>query len=196
MSTSTAGLVLAAGRGSRMGRPKALVVDPDGTPWLTLAIEALRAGGCPTVRVVLGAGAARAATLMRPDPAVETVVASRWREGLSASLDAGLSPDGAFAAADAAVVCLVDLPALPWQAVARVREHAGAGALVQATYGGRRGHPVALGREHWAAVRAQLSGDRGAGAYLRAHGARLVECGDLWDGADVDRGQAGRAPGR
>ena len=32
------GLLLAAGAGSRMGTPKALVVDPDGTPWLVRSV--------------------------------------------------------------------------------------------------------------------------------------------------------------
>ena len=40
MTTST-GLLLAAGAGPRMGRPKALVVDDDGTSWLAGAVAAL-----------------------------------------------------------------------------------------------------------------------------------------------------------
>ena len=52
---TVAGLLLAAGAGTRMGRPKALVVDADGTSWLARGVEALRAGGCDEVAVVLGA---------------------------------------------------------------------------------------------------------------------------------------------
>ena len=33
-----------------------------------------------------------------------------------------------------------------------------------------------------------LSGDRGARAYLVAHGVDEVECSDLWDGVDRDEG--------
>ncbi|GAA1467265.1 nucleotidyltransferase family protein [Microbacterium thalassium] len=61
------------------------------------------------------------------------------------------------------------------------------GALVQALYGGRPGHPVVIGVDHLQRLEAALRGDRGAGAYLAEHGARRIECGDLWSGRDVDR---------
>ena len=48
------------------------------------------------------------------------------------------------------------------------------------------GHPVLLGRDHWAAVAQQAAGDAGARGYLRTHDVALVECGDLATGHDVD----------
>ncbi|MWC00434.1 nucleotidyltransferase family protein, partial [Agromyces sp. MMS17-SY077] len=62
-----------------------------------------------------------------------------------------------------------------------------ASALARATYRGLPGHPVLLGRDHWAPLAAALHGDRGAGPYLVAQGALAVECGDLATGADRDR---------
>ena len=62
----------------------------------------------------------------------------------------------------------------------------GADALARAGFEGRPGHPVLLGRDHWAAVAAEAHGDRGAGPYLRAHAALEVDCADLWAGADLD----------
>jgi len=59
-----AGLVLAAGAGSRFGRPKALVRGSDGAPWLVRAVGVLRAAGCAPVIVVLGAEGAAAAALL------------------------------------------------------------------------------------------------------------------------------------
>jgi CTP:molybdopterin cytidylyltransferase MocA len=59
--------------------------------------------------------------------------------------------------------------------------------LVQAVYRGSPGHPVAIGREHFAPLAASLEGDRGARSYLVMHGVIEVECADLWSGADVDR---------
>ena len=101
------GLLLAAGAGSRMGRPKALVVGDDGTPWLRAALGRLHDGGCRSVTVVLGAAADEAATLVdRAD--VHVVVAADWAEGMSASLRAGLA--SLDPSADAALVTLVDLP--------------------------------------------------------------------------------------
>ena len=64
----------------------------------------------------------------------------------------------------------------------------GPGALVRATYDGQPGHPVLIGRDHWAGV----VGDRRGGP----RGPRLLpdrtsrspcECGDLATGRDLDR---------
>ena len=63
-------------------------------------------------------------------------------------------------------------------------------ALIRTTYDGRPGHPVLLGREHWAGVRAAAVGDRGARDYLAHHALVEVECGDLATGRDVDEPEA------
>jgi len=176
-----AGVVLAAGAGTRAGGPKALRRDADGTPWLHLAVAALRAGGCDPVRVVLGA-AAEDARALAPDE-TDVVVADDWAAGLSASFRAGL----AGLDADAAVVTLVDLHGLPAEAVSRIlATPVVPGTLRRATYAGRPGHPVLLGRDHWAAASASAEGDRGAGRYLKAQEAELVELSGLWDGEDDD----------
>jgi CTP:molybdopterin cytidylyltransferase MocA len=194
------GLLLAAGAGSRMGMPKALVTD-EGGPWLPRGVRTLLDGGCDAVTVVLGAAAdearpllsARAPDLSHGDtpkdgsggqvPEVAVVVAEDWAEGMSASLRAGLGAlDGT--AAEVAVVHLVDLPDVGPDVIRRVV--ASGAALARASYGGVPGHPVLLARPHWAAVAAGARGDQGAREYLRAHGTLLVECGDLATGADVD----------
>lgn len=179
------GLLLAAGAGSRMGTPKALVHDHDGTSWLARAVAALRDGGCDRVTVVLGAAADEARVLLAGQD-VAVVVAGDWAEGMGASLRAGLAAledlDG-----DAAVVTLVDLPDVGADVVRRVAGlGAGRGVLARAAYAGEPGHPVLLGREHWAGVAASATGDRGARAYLGAHQVAVVECGDLATGRDVD----------
>ncbi|WP_424711771.1 nucleotidyltransferase family protein [Microbacterium sp. SLBN-111] len=178
-----AGLVLAAGAGRRFGGPKALARDPDGIPWVEKAVRALRDGGCEPVFVVLGAAADDAAPLVPGEALV--VRAERWAEGVSASLRAGLDAM-ASTAASAIVVVPVDTPELPPAAVARLASRATADALAFAAYGGAPGHPVVIGRTHWAALAAAVGGDVGARPYLRAHGAEAVECGDLWSGRDRD----------
>jgi CTP:molybdopterin cytidylyltransferase MocA len=181
------GLLLAAGGGSRMGRPKALVRDDDGTSWLLRAVAALRDGGCREVVIVLGAMAEEAGQLL--DGAdltdVEVVVADDWAEGMSASLRAGLSAlDTGY---DAALVSLVDLPDVDAVVVARVAASAdGPDVLARAVYDGRPGHPVLLGRDHWPGVIASATGDEGAKGYLAEREPVLVECGDLAAGHDVD----------
>lgn len=168
-----------------MGRPKALVRDADGTAWLQRGVEVLHDGGCTGVTVVLGAQADEAVSLL-DGLGVDVVVALDWAEGMSASLRAGLESLWG-SDAEAAVVSLVDLPDLTAAVVRRVlSEHEGDEALVRASYHGRPGHPVLIGRAHWMAVAGSASGDEGARGYLEQHTARLVECGDLASGVDLD----------
>ena len=176
-----------------MGMPKALVVGDDGVPWPVRAVRALRAGGCDEVVVVLGAGADAARDLIaagRFDPAaIDVVEAADWADGMGASLRAGLSHLlSAGSTADAALVHLVDLPDVGAPVVARVAELAGPAVLARAAYAsGVPGHPVLLGRDHWAGVQATAAGDRGARDYLHGRAVVEVDCADLAGGADVDR---------
>jgi molybdenum cofactor cytidylyltransferase/nicotine blue oxidoreductase len=183
------GLLLAAGAGTRMGRPKALVVGEDGVPWLHAAVLTLQAGGCRRLTVVLGAAAEDAALVLAAAPIphedVHVVVAHDWAEGMGASLRTGLA--AADPHADGMLVSLVDLPDVTAEVLLRVAARAtGPAALARATYDGRPGHPVVIGRDHWDGVRQSAAGDKGARDYLVSHGAIEVECGDLASGRDVD----------
>jgi CTP:molybdopterin cytidylyltransferase MocA len=180
------GLLLAAGAGSRLGMPKALVCGEDGEPWLVRGVRALTDGGCAQVTVVLGAAAEDALPLLDGTGAT-AVVAADWGEGMSASLRAGLTA-ATGTDADAVVVTLVDLPDVGADVVRRVLDPLpGPADLRRAAYGGEVGHPVVIGRDHWAAVLRETAGDRGARGYLATHDVDLVECGDLATGRDVDR---------
>lgn len=181
---SVEGVLLAAGAGSRMGMPKALVHDDDGRSWLAHGVETLVEGGCDRVTVVLGASADEAVRLL-DGLGVDVVIASDWADGMSASLRAGLRalPDDG----EVAVVLLVDLPDVTAEVVRRVvAAGAGPAVLRRAGFDGRPGHPVLIGRDHWAGVLAEASGDEGARSYLRERPVDLVECGDLATGHDVD----------
>lgn len=165
-----------------MGMPKALVREDDGTSWLRRSMTVLRDGGCDPITVVLGAGAAEARLLL--DGSVETVIAGDWAEGMSASLRAGL---GVLGDAGSCLVSLVDLPDVGADVVRRVAGlGADPGVLARAAYDGEPGHPVLIGRDHWAGIVDTAAGDRGARDYLAAHDVLLVECGDLATGADRD----------
>jgi CTP:molybdopterin cytidylyltransferase MocA len=84
-------------------------------------------------------------------------------------------------------VTLVDLPDVGESVVRRVLEKgAGPATLTRATYHGRPGHPVVLGRAHWPGILAAANGDVGARAYLGRHVPALVECADLASGRDRD----------
>ncbi|MEV5250474.1 nucleotidyltransferase family protein [Streptomyces werraensis] len=182
-----AGLLLAAGGGRRLGgRPKALLPHR-GRLLVEHAAEVLRAGGCASVHVVLGARAeevrARAAL-----PDCVLVDNPDWEHGMGTSLRAGLDAL-AGTGARAALVLLVDQPGIGPRAVARVRRAYGSPrSLASAAYDGVRGHPVLFGFEHWAGIAAAATGDRGARAYLEEHAeaVELVECGDVAEAYDVD----------
>lgn len=183
------GLLLAAGAGTRMGVPKALVSDGGGS-WLLRSVAVLLDGGCDGVTVVLGARADEAERLLSAsavEAPVDWVVAPDWESGMSRSLHAGLTALG-DTTATAAMLHLVDLPDVTAQVVGRLAAIEGdhPAGLARATYDGAPGHPVLIGRDHWAGVLADASGDRGARGYLARHRVIDVECGDLATGADVD----------
>ena len=175
---TTTGLLLAAGAGRRMGKPKALV---DG--WLVHAVDSL--ADCGHVVVVLGAAADEVRPLLDAHD-VTIVVNPDWREGMGSSLSVGL---GHLLHGDATrcLVTLVDLPDVGEDVVRRLLDQPDAeDVLARAAYDGTPGHPVLIGREHWAGVIASAEGDQGARSYLAANDVSLVECGDLATGRDVD----------
>jgi nicotine blue oxidoreductase len=178
-----AGLVLAAGAGRRYGMPKALVRSGDRL-WVERAADTLAAGGCDDVLVVLGAAADR---VRATAPTLRYVDNPEWPTGMASSLRAGLAALAGTEAV-AAVILLVDMPGVTPAAVRRIAAHAAPGALAIGGYGDRRGHPVLLGRDHWAGAAAAATGDRGARDYLRANAdsVRVVPVGDVADDTDID----------
>ncbi|CCG05627.1 nucleotidyltransferase family protein [Blastococcus saxobsidens] len=179
-----AAVVLAAGGGRRYGMPKALV-EYGGSLLVERAVATAREV-CDPVLVVLGAQAVdvwRAADLSGA-----TVLANEdWETGMASSLRTGLDGlRGYPARVDAALVTLVDMPGMTVDALRRMAEHASPDALAVATYDGVRGHPVLLGREHWAGVIETATGDEGARRYLAAHDVSEVDCTGLADPADLD----------
>lgn len=187
--TAVAGLLLAAGSGSRIGGPKALLVDESGTTLLARAVSALATGGCEPVLVVVGAAAELVVAEM--PPGVDVVVAADWQRGMGSSLRHGLlALTEAASYVDAVLVMLVDTPGVSPKVVRRVLERAaasgGRSALARASYDGVAGHPVLLGRDHWSGVAATAQGDRGARDYLLQRPVTLVACADVGSGGDID----------
>jgi molybdenum cofactor cytidylyltransferase/nicotine blue oxidoreductase len=161
--------------------PKALVAC-DGELLVERALRTARAV-CDLVVVVLGAAAEE--VRQRADLAGATVVVNaEWDTGMASSLRAGLT--ALPGDADAALVLLVDMPGMTPAALTRLAENAGPDALAVATYDGVRGHPVLLGRAHWAGVAATVRGDEGARRYLAAHEVAEVDCTGLADPTDLD----------
>jgi CTP:molybdopterin cytidylyltransferase MocA len=177
--TSVAGVLLAAGEGSRFGQPKALI-QLDGQSLAERGVNTLIAGGADPVYVVTGAAPLEL-------DGVHTVYNKQWRTGMGSSLRAALRalpPD-----VDAVVVALADQPLVGAEAVARLIAAFRSGATVAvAAYGGKPRNPVLLAREHWPEVITTATGDQGARAFLRARPdlVALVECGDTGRPDDID----------
>jgi len=174
-----AGLLLAAGAGSRLGQPKALV-ELAGVRLVDRGVALLRDGGAQPVVVVTGAAPVTV-------PGVITVVNPDWPAGMGSSLAAGLRAVPGDCAA--AVVALVDQPLVGAAAVQRLIQawDGGAGVAV-AAYQGRPRNPVLLAREHWPEVIKLAAGDVGARPFLRAHPdlVTLIECADTGQPDDLD----------
>lgn len=180
------GIVLAAGAGTRMGTPKA-VVELDGRLLVERAVDLLAASGCDPIVVVLGAAAAdvrRRAELA----GVEAVLNADWATGMGSSLRAGLAAlDGR---ADAAAIVLADQPRITPAAVTAVIDawRSGDRPAATATFEGRQRPPVVLGADVWTEVAATATGDVGARTWLRRFPQQVlaVPCDGLADPIDVD----------
>ena len=179
-----AGLVLAAGGGRRYGMPKALV-EYEGSLLVERAVRTAVAV-CDPVLVVLGAQAVD--VWRRADLTGATVLANKdWATGMAGSLRTGLDGlRGWPGRVDAVLVTLVDMPGMTPQALSAMAAHAAPDALAVATYDGVRGHPVLLGRDHWAGVADTATGDEGARRYLQQHDVTEVDCTGLADPTDLD----------
>jgi CTP:molybdopterin cytidylyltransferase MocA len=171
-----AGLLLAAGRGARLGTPKALI-EYEGELLVDRGVRLLEDGGCHPVVVVLGAATVQvrgAVAVRNPD----------WSSGMGSSLRMGLAalpPE-----APSVVVALVDQPFVTPAAVAALI--ASGGEVAVATYGGRRCNPVLLTRPHFAEVAELAVGDVGARPFLRRHPELVTEvpCDGMGSPLDID----------
>jgi CTP:molybdopterin cytidylyltransferase MocA len=187
-----AGLVLAAGDGSRFGRPKAGVIL-GGRALMDLAIESCVRAGLDPVVVVLGAWwptSMPAAGRQDGDRAdIRLVDNPDWVTGMASSVRAGLAALQDDPDVDAAVLTLVDTPSVGDAHLRRIASALQEGAAAAAaTYDGTMRTPAGLTREVWAGVARSVAGDQGARTWLRSHPdlVTAVECADLGSWTDID----------
>jgi molybdenum cofactor cytidylyltransferase len=172
-----AGLVLAAGAGTRFGARPKLLAELKGRPLLEHAVAAACAvPQLERVVVVLGAQAEEISRRVELGRA-EAVLCPDWQRGQSFSLRCGAR---ALEGADEVIVMLGDVPGVGPRLIARFLDQP---PRTRAVYCGRPGHPVVLGPDELERLD-DLRGDVGANDLLR--GGNLIECGDLSAGTDVD----------
>ncbi|TMA20349.1 MAG: nucleotidyltransferase family protein [Deltaproteobacteria bacterium] len=142
MPTPGAGIVLAAGSSSRMGRPKALL-DAGGRTFLEKVCSTVAAAGVQPVLVVVAHDAQEITAALPkdcvpvPNPNPELGQVSSMALGLEAALQLGKRW---------ALVALVDHPEVAVETARLLAKAADAepGAVHVPTYKGERGHPVVV----------------------------------------------------
>ena len=161
-----AGVVLAAGRSSRLGQSKQLL-PYRGRPLLEWALASMERSRADETVVVLGHDRARIEREVSLRGA-RIVYNERYVEGLSASLRAGLAALGD--SITAAVLTVGDQPLLGADLIdALIDTHLRTGAPIVATdYDDHRGTPLLLHRSLWSLAE-RVTGDQGARALLRAY---------------------------
>ena len=177
--STVAGLLLAAGQGSRLGQPKALV-EVGGMTLAERGVALLRDGGADPIVMVTGAAPVSL-------PGVITAHNPDWQTGMGSSLREGL--ETLPADRDAVVIVLVDQPLIGPEAVRRLIAAFARGAEVAvACYAGKPRNPVLISRAHWAEAAAAAQGDAGARGFLRARQDLVtsVECEDVGRPDDLD----------
>ena len=160
---SVGAIILAAGRSTRMGRPKVLL-PWQGRPLLGHVTESLRAAGIAPLLVVVGPDTPALPEL----PGIEVLRHPEARQGLGTSLAAGAA--ALRGRVRALLVCLGDQPGIdPAVIAALVAALHGPHLAAAPVYrGGVRGHPVLFSAALLPEL-VRLQGDRGARAVLEAH---------------------------
>jgi molybdenum cofactor cytidylyltransferase len=183
---TVAGLVLAAGRASRMGEEgHKLLAEFDGEPLVHRSARVVLEGGAAPVAVVTGyrqeeVSAALAGLDVRP------VHNPDFASGMASSLVSGLLDPGT-ASADGVLVMLADMPgvsAADIEALVAAFRREGGRGIVRAVSGGKRGNPVILPRSTFAAIR-KLEGDTGARAIIETCGLPVIDV-EIGTGAHLD----------
>lgn len=179
-----AGIILAAGESSRMGRDKALLPLGDET-FLSHLLGVLRPSRLTLIRVVLGANAEAVQEAIKFRPA-EVVVNSNWQQGQLTSLQVALRslPQGVV---DGTLVALVDHPKITTALVEElIRNFEASGkVIVIPTYQDRRGHPVLFASSLFPEL---LSAplEEGARHVTRRHAAEILEVPTEVEGVVLD----------
>jgi molybdenum cofactor cytidylyltransferase len=179
-----AGVLLAAGSGSRFGGEKLLHPLEDG---VAIAAHAARnlLTVTPDVVAVVRWGDFPLYEMLEQEGCRVTMFQGAAR-GMGASLAHGI---GEARDADGWLVALADMPRVPAAVIAQLVQALEEGAPIAApVHDGERGHPVGFG----AALREELlalDGDSGARAVVQRHAAdvRAIECRDSGVLLDVDR---------
>ena len=184
-------IILAAGRSTRMGGPNKLLAELGGKPLVRLVTEQALASKAERVIVVTGHQADQVEKALR-GLKVTFVRNPDFADGLATSVKSGISatPD----TADAAVICLGDMPLIDAHLVDRLIEAFApdrGNLIVVPVSDNRRGNPVLWSRRFFNELMA-LDGDIGARHLIARHAEAVAEVPVEGNSAflDIDTPQA------
>ena len=182
---SGVGIILAAGKGERMGGVAKALLAAGGRTFLQAVVAGVREAGLRAVVVCGGPFASEVAAAARALEAA-VVVNPDIERGMASSIATGLG--AALASDDGALVWPVDHPLVRPDTVAAILAEATAEHIVVPTLEGRGGHPVWFGRLHFAALGDPGLGARGGARALLAENPRVirVNCSDPGVRYDID----------
>src|SRR5438552_865572 len=169
-------IVLAAGRSTRMGRPKALLPLGGRETFLSRIVGTLHDADVDDVIVVVGHEfEAIIADFAQRDAAARFVINHDYDSGQLSSVLAGVRVIDRPGVA-AALLTLVDVPLVKASTVRAVIDHyrRTRAPIVRPVRAGRHGHPVLIDRTLFEDLRA-ADPERGAKAVVRAHASAAGE---------------------
>lgn len=183
---SAAGIILAAGRSSRMGTHK-LLLPLGGKPLVAYAVGAALRSTAHPILVVIGHEAEQVRAAL-PDGPYEVIENRHYSEGMSSSLRAGIAAVPGYVAG--AIVLLADQPLLQSRHMDLLVTEARSApdSIVAASYDMRRGNPVYFPRRLFAEL-LTIEGDEGGRSVIACHRdeLRLVPITPAEVALDVDR---------
>ncbi|WP_223626475.1 NTP transferase domain-containing protein [Microbacterium sp. EST19A] len=180
-------IVLAAGRGIRLGRGPKGALPWNGEVLATRAARSATEAGCTVTVGVRPEDAVSQNWLRARCPTARIVRVHDADLGLSASLRAAVLPV-TLSPVDAVIVMLVDQPGVDAAVIRRLFDARRAGRIARATWNGVPGNPVVFGVDHLLSAAAFSRGDAGARDWIRTntHLVDDIECGMLARGDDID----------
>jgi molybdenum cofactor cytidylyltransferase len=182
---NVAAVILAAGRSTRMGGPNKLLAELGGKPLVRIVTEQVLASKASEVVVVTGHQAAEVEKALA-GLKVKFVRNPDFVAGLAGSVKAGIA--AVPASADAAVICLGDMPLIDAHLIDRLIEAftPDRGNLIAVPVSdNRRGNPVLWSRRFFDELMT-LDGDTGARHLIAKHNEAVAEVPVEGHGAFLD----------
>jgi molybdenum cofactor cytidylyltransferase len=165
-----AGLILAAGKSSRMGDDNKLMMPFQGKPMLSHVVDAAQSSNLFHVGVVVGY---QSETIKRfiLNQNVQYIENNNWETGMASSLVAGI---GKLSQIDGYLIMLGDMPLITPDLINKIIDYGADDKIIVPIKNGKQGKPVFFGSDFREDLMA-LSGDVGAKKVIKENQSSVVE---------------------